>query len=645
MPGVVARQAAEPTLGEDLRDTRGAAVEAGESLEVIEGIVDEVVFFGADDGVVAKAAEGGTYEGTATLSQVRPLAGGKCKGLGVHIVLVGGHENAGILRQSVSRRVCIGLEFQPHDGRRCQLHSLQPSRRLRGDLAKKARRGRSRGSYQHAIKRRRIGRCSGQAELLALASDAGDKSIEVDLGAGLLGQCLIKLRVAAAESLEDGAAAAGRGRAGLLQRADRGRESHWAALGQRVEGLRQRRDGRAQTQIIGRTGVHAAEEGGDNVVDEVVAKLLAHQLACGNVAARRPLEGLLIVDAARGLGRDQMRDRLRVRRNAHHSAARQRLELAGVHQRVQTGGLDQAIAETEGFDKFHGIAPAGEEGLGAHVGRAVVKRHRVQLATDPAGGLENLDVVVAQLVSGRQARQAGTDNRNTHLALLVDDRYGAGDCFRVSSWQDPVAEVPDVAVNIAALARPIDLAADGAYGLAHGVVAGKKHGWVKVALQHAGAHALSRGIHGYAIIDTYDLRPRLRHCWQELAGADTEVDARNVHAGQDFSRIRQNEFAVVTLVEVARPGIEKLHGVDAGVDLHLQEAGDGRHQAAHEQMPGLRLGVHEGLGALVVLRRPALNEVASQRERRTNEADKRLGFGELGQDAGDAFSNLGDVGL
>ena len=66
------------------------------------------------------------------------------------------------------------------------------------------------------------------------------------------------------------------GRAGLLQRADRGREGHWAALGQRVEGLRQRRDGRAHTQIIGRTGVHAAEEGGDNVVDEVVAKLLAH---------------------------------------------------------------------------------------------------------------------------------------------------------------------------------------------------------------------------------------------------------------------------------------------------------------------------------------------------------------------------------
>ena len=51
-----------------------------------------------------------------------------------------------------------------------------------------------------------------------------------------------------------------------------------------------------------------------------------------------------------------------------------------------------------------------------------------------------------------------------------------------------------MAVNIAALAGPVDLAADGAHGLAHGVVAGKKHGRVEVALQHAGADALGRGV-------------------------------------------------------------------------------------------------------------------------------------------------------
>ena len=55
--------------------------------------------------------------------------------------------------------------------------------------------------------------------------------------------------------------------------------------------------------------------------------------------------------------------------------------------------------------------------------------------------------------------------------------------------------------------------------------------------------------------------------------------------------------------------------------------------------------MHEGLGALVVLGWPALNKVAGQRERRANEADERLGFGQLGQDAGDALGDLGDVGL
>ena len=123
------------------------------------------------------------------------------------------------------------------------------------------------------------------------------------------------------------------------------------------------------------------------------------------------------------------------------------------------------------------------------------------------------------------------------------------------------------------------------------------------------------------------------------------MNAWNLHASQDFPGVRQHELAVVALVEVAGPGIEKLHGVNAGVDLHLQEAGDGRHQAAHEHVPGLRICVHEGLGALVVLGWPALNEVAGQRERRANEADERLGFGELGQDAGDALGDLGDVGF
>ena len=47
--GVKARQAAEPALGEDFGDASRAAVKASQVLQVIEGVVHEVVFFGADD--------------------------------------------------------------------------------------------------------------------------------------------------------------------------------------------------------------------------------------------------------------------------------------------------------------------------------------------------------------------------------------------------------------------------------------------------------------------------------------------------------------------------------------------------------------------------------------------------------------------
>ena len=72
--GIKARQATEPTLGEDFGNASRAAVEAGQVLQIIEGVVHEVVFFGADDGVVAEPAERGAHQRPAALCQVRPLA-------------------------------------------------------------------------------------------------------------------------------------------------------------------------------------------------------------------------------------------------------------------------------------------------------------------------------------------------------------------------------------------------------------------------------------------------------------------------------------------------------------------------------------------------------------------------------------------
>ena len=66
-------------------------------------------------------------------------------------------------------------------------------------------------------------------------------------------------------------------------------------------------------------------------------------------------------------------------------------------------------------------------------------------------------------------------------------------------------------VDIAALLGALDLAADGAHGLAHGIVAGEKQRWVEVALQHAGANALGGGVHGHAVVHAHDLGAGFGH--------------------------------------------------------------------------------------------------------------------------------------
>ena len=60
-------------------------------------------------------------------------------------------------------------------------------------------------------------------------------------------------------------------------------------------------------------------------------------------------------------------------------------------------------------------------------------------------------------------------------------------------------------------------------------------------------------------------------------------------------------------------------------------------------VPGVRLGMHQRLGALVILRRPAFNEVASQGKRRADETDESLLVGELAQNDLNALADLGHV--
>ena len=110
---------------------------------------------------------------------------------------------------------------------------------------------------------------------------------------------------------------------------------------------------------------------------------------------------------------------------------------------------------------------------------------------------------------------------------------------------------------------------------------------------------------------------------------------RGTRAGQRLehrSAVRQHELLVVGQRQRAGPRVEQLDRRGAGLDLHLQELAGDVGQPAEQRVPQLGLAVHERLGAGVVLRRAALDQVARQRERRAGEADQRR-RAELGRPA------------
>src|SRR5699024_11380135 len=81
---------------------------------------------------------------------------------------------------------------------------------------------------------------------------------------------------------------------------------------------------------------------------------------------------------------------------------------------------------------------------------------------------------------------------------------------------------------------------------------------------------------------------------------------------EDLCGIWQQVLAVVITVEVACPGVKELHGINACLDLNVEEVDNRWPQALHQCMPGLRIGVHESLGDFMVLRWATFNPVGSQ---------------------------------
>ena len=139
------------------------------------------------------------------------------------------------------------------------------------------------------------------------------------------------------------------------------------------------------------------------------------------------------------------------------------------------------------------------------------------------------------------------------------------------------------------------------------------------------AHGRPRGVEIDAPVQADHVAARRPHVRQERRGAGAEVDdgrPRRQRTDQSL-RVRHHEGAIVVGRQHADPRVEDLHSLGAGRDLGVEVARGCRDQDPHEAGPALGLLVHQPLGVEVITRRPALDDVGRDRERRAREADER----------------------
>ena len=168
---------------------------------------------------------------------------------------------------------------------------------------------------------------------------------------------------------------------------------------------------------------------------------------------------------------------------------------------------------------------------------------------------------------------------------------------------------------------------DGAHRALHHGKARQQHDRIEVALQ-GGARLHARGGVGQrgSPVHPDDRRAGLRHRAKQLGRADPEVRHRHTgvgERGEHPAAVRQHGAAVVGQRQRARPRIEHLNRVHAGVHLDLQKRDRDVGQRCHQGVPGLGFAQHHRLGAFVVPAGAALDEIGRQRERRAREPDER----------------------
>src|SRR3954451_303693 len=218
-----------------------------------------------------------------------------------------------------------------------------------------------------------------------------------------------------------------------------------------------------------------------------------------------------------------------------------------------------------------------------------------------------------------------------------------GEHAGVGLGEHAVTEVEDVAAGRAALFH------DAAHLAVHRRAVREQDGRVQVALQGprgadpaggggaGGGGRASAG--GPPPVHPDDVGTRVSDQRQQLAGTDAEVDPRHVPSAQpveDRARVRQDPLGVVGGGQYAGPRVEQLDRGRPGVDLNPEEGRRRHGQPVQQAAPRLGLGVHEGLGTGVLLRRTALDQVGGEGEGCAGEADERCGteFGDQLPDRG-----------
>ncbi len=150
---------------------------------------------------------------------------------------------------------------------------------------------------------------------------------------------------------------------------------------------------------------------------------------------------------------------------------------------------------------------------------------------------------------------------------------------------------------------------------------------IEVALDRAvRSDALPGLVERRAPVGADHVAARFAQLVEDRSGADAEMNRRDAcrrDAIEDFFRVRQDEFAVVSGVERAHPRVEHLDAVDSGLDLcHQVVADDVRDQIA-EAMPRGGVAVHQRLGVREVVRVAAFDRVRREREWRSRETNQR----------------------